>query len=339
MSARRSPPSDRPAVITGPPPFSQTPLPIEDPLKHVLGVDGGGTKTTARVLALGADGRLCLLASAHAGGSNPLSVGWDAAQAAIESAVNAAASSAGVALDAGVLAIAGCASAAAHQRLETWAQAQRFAKLLKVVPDTEPLLADVPAGETAIGLIAGTGSSALVRKPDGSTEVVGGWGYLVDDAGSGYALGRDALRHIAQRWDRGEASDAITEAVLQQAGVASPPSLKGALYGAADPRGWAAQLALVVLRLAGAGDGVAKGIIDANAAALASLASHARSRLGGGERPRVLVAGGVANGSRLYRHLLVEKLVEQGWPRDHVTLAGDAACACGLLAMRLASQR
>lgn len=306
-------------------------------MKHVLGVDGGGTKTTARVLEVGPDGRLCLLASGHAGGSNPLSVGWDASYAAVSAAIKAAADDAGVAIDATVIAVAGCGSPAAKERLEAWAVSQAFAIRTKVVPDTEPLLADVPAGEAAIGLIAGTGSAALVRRPDGATELVGGWGYLIDDAGSGYTIGRDALRQVAQQWDRGEPADALTTAILQHAGVAESLLLKGALYGSPDPRGWAAQLARVVLALAESGEPVAQQIATDNAAALTRLATYAATRVGSTTKPRIALAGGVALGSAFYRHLLIEQLVSAGWRREQITLAADAACACGLLAARLCS--
>jgi N-acetylglucosamine kinase-like BadF-type ATPase len=304
-------------------------------VKHVLGVDGGGTKTTARVLEVGPDGRLCLLASGHAGGSYPLSVGWDASYAAVSTAIKAAGDIAGVTIDSAVIAVAGCGSPAARERLEAWAVSQAFAVRTKVVPDTEPLLADVPAGEAAIGLIAGTGSAALVRRPDGSTELVGGWGYLIDDAGSGYTIGRDALRHVAQRWDRGEPADALTTTILQHAGVAEPLLLKGTLYGGPDPRGWAAQLARVVLQLAEKGEPVARKIADDNAAALTRLATYASTRVTSTTKPHVALAGGVALGSAFYRHLLIEQLIAAGWRREQITLAADAACACGLLAARL----
>ena len=304
-------------------------------MKHVLGVDGGGTKTTARVLEIGPDGRLCLLASGHAGGSNPLSVGWDASYAAVSAAIKAAADAAGVSIDAAVIAVAGCGSRAAKERLEAWAISQAFASQTKVVPDTEPLLADVPAGEAAIGLIAGTGSAALVRRSDGSTELVGGWGYLIDDAGSGYTIGRDALRHAAQRYDRGEPIDALTEAILKHASVEAPLLMKGVLYGGPDPRGWAAKLARVVLGLAETGEPITTQIAADNVAALTRLATYAATRVGSSTKPRIALAGGVALGSAYYRHLLIDQLTAAGWRREQITLAADAACACGLLAARL----
>jgi hypothetical protein len=72
-----------------------------------------------------------------------------------------------------------------------------------------------------------------------------------------------------------------------------------------------------------------------NGAALAQLAVHAASRSGDNSHPRIVLAGGVLLGSAFYRHLLVERLVAAGWRREQLTLASDAACACGLLAARL----
>ncbi|QDT68625.1 Glucosamine kinase GspK [Planctomycetes bacterium MalM25] len=301
----------------------------------VLGIDGGGTKTRARVLQGGSEGRLCLLGSGEASGSNPFSVGWEAAQEAIQTATRDAMRQSGQqAIDSAVLAVAGCASEAAGRRLQAWAEEHSLASRVMVVPDTEPVLAEVRPGDTAIGLIAGTGSAALLRRGDGSTEVIGGWGYLIDDGGSGYTLGRDALRHAASAADAANAPDALAKAVLLQAGVDRPEGLKQALYGDSDPRGWAARLARMVLGLAEQGDPAASAIAARGAQSLSVLVKLATERLDDHETPRLLLAGGLLGGSRYYRRRVSELLVADGWTPDRITLAPDAACGCGRLALK-----
>ena len=63
-------------------------------MRYVVGIDGGGTKTTAAVV--GDDGKL--VASATFGPSNRRSVGMEAASANIAEAVTEATQKAGVSL-------------------------------------------------------------------------------------------------------------------------------------------------------------------------------------------------------------------------------------------------
>ena len=160
------------------------------------------------------------------------------------------------------MAIAGCATAASRQRLADWARQQDWAAKVEVVPDTAPILADAPDGLPAIGLIAGTGSSALAKRRDGEVRLVGGWGYLIDDGGSGYALGRAALLHVARLADRGDDvhDDPLSSALLHSVDASRPLDLKPLLYQSADPRGWTASIARVVVHLAGEGEPAASKI-------------------------------------------------------------------------------
>ena len=78
------------------------------------------------------------------------------------------------------------------------------------------LYAGVGAGDGMV-VIAGTGTSAFVRCGGVLTQV-GGWGYLVDDAGSGYSIGRAVLNPAFRERDgRGE-STRLTELVERQLG-------------------------------------------------------------------------------------------------------------------------
>ena len=302
----------------------------------VLGVDGGGSRTRAALFRIADNTELQLVATGDAEGSNPYSVGWDASQAAISSAVEAAGKPADAKPDLVVLAVAGCGSDAARERLADWARQREFAIVAQVVPDTEPVLAAAPVGEAAIGLIAGTGSAALARRACGSMEIVGGWGYLIDDAGSGYALGRDALRRLTQLTDAGAALDALSGEVLRHADVERPADIKSQLYSSESQRAWIAAIAPTVVRLSEAGDAIARRIASDNADALAKLALDAASRAADvpSDRPCVYLAGGLATGSDHYRNLIEDALAASGWERGQVRDAVDGATGCAMLAAR-----
>ncbi|MEQ8847714.1 BadF/BadG/BcrA/BcrD ATPase family protein [Botrimarina sp.] len=313
------------------------------PAARVLGVDGGGTKTVARLLEVGPDGRLCVLGSAAAAASNPNSVGWDSAIAAVVQACRGASGDSSPA-DAAVAAIAGCAAEPARSRMADLLSSAGLARRCEAVADAAPLLAAAPTGQPAIALISGTGSSALARSANGADTLLGGWGYLVGDDGSGLGLGRAAFRWAAQQIDAARADeppcDPLCQAVLAYAGAADAGGLKGSLYSAPSPRSWLAGLAPVVIRLAEAGDRSASSVVDEGADALADLVLTAAGRVAEPDqpRPRVLLAGGLLERSAYYRRLVAARLERCGWTAGRLTLAPDAATGCGLLAVRLLSR-
>ena len=57
--------------------------------------------------------------------------------------------------------------------------------------------------ESGLVVIAGTGSVVFARARDGTTRRIGGWGHLLGDEGSGYAVGRAGLQAVADAFDGG----------------------------------------------------------------------------------------------------------------------------------------
>lgn len=53
-------------------------------------------------------------------------------------------------------------------------------------------------------LIAGTGSVVLARTREDTLLRVGGWGHVMGDPGSGYAIGQEGLRAVAEAYDGGD---------------------------------------------------------------------------------------------------------------------------------------
>lgn len=310
-----------------------------------LGIDGGGTKTIARRVRFDSDGSATVLATGETAGSNPLSVGWDAAQQNIAAAVERCRGSAEAETQprAAVLAIAGCAASPAREQMQEWAQQAALAETVRVVPDTTPVLAEADPSSPAIGVIAGTGSSVIAQAAGGDPFQVGGWGYLIDDGGSGYALGREALRTALRAVDRYGVVDVIREPdhrdltarVLDTLNVSEPQEVKSEVYDADNPRRVIAAISRPLIEAAMAGNAAALRIVGEGAADLAAAIESAVARLGDTERITLFMAGSLLQKSELYRQT-VESRCRQTVPRvDRFRMAPDAAVGCARLARRL----
>ena len=72
---------------------------------------------------------------------------------------------------------------------------------LEVETDSFTVLMGAHGGQPGVVLIAGTGSIAEALRADGTRATVGGWGFRVDDEGSGGWLGLQAVRHGLAAFD------------------------------------------------------------------------------------------------------------------------------------------
>ncbi|MCQ1999383.1 N-acetylglucosamine kinase [Arthrobacter zhaoxinii] len=116
--------------------------------------------------------------------------------------------------------------------------------VVDVIHDTRLILAAGEASE-GIALIAGTGSVAWGIDGSGRQARSGGWGYLLGDEGSGYWMGREAVRHTLRRFNLGLEPDSLSRALLRGCGAATPESLIGLFHGPTDRRYWAGKAGLV----------------------------------------------------------------------------------------------
>ena len=166
----------------------------------VLGVDGGGTSTVA-LLALPKGEPI---GRGVAGPSNAKAVGAAAARQALEAAIAAAFADAGLesrTVSVACLGLAGFDRPEDKQLLGEWAEAGKWAERLILGNDGDLVVAAGTADGWGVGVIAGTGSIAVARTPDGRKSRAGGWGHLIGDEGSAYGLVLAALRRLARRAD------------------------------------------------------------------------------------------------------------------------------------------
>jgi len=94
-------------------------------------------------------------------------------------------------------------------------------KKIKIHPDTEIAFASIfKPNETNCGiLIAGTGSILYYRDGKGKTGKIGGFGRLIDDLGSGYWIGREALNAAAKFYDRRSKKTLLVDALKKRFGI------------------------------------------------------------------------------------------------------------------------
>ena len=178
--------------------------------------------------------------------------------------------------------------------------------------DLRIALAGALGGAPGIVIVAGTGSAAYGRTENGQSWQAGGWGWLIDDPGSGYWLGRRALRAIVHAHDGRGPKTALEPAVLQTLGLPSIDELTDKLYGP-DILGTAgiSALAPLVTRAAEDGDPAAVAIVREGCAELVHMAAAAAEKLGwaSGEFP-VSAIGGVARSGNYFVSTLESALAE-----------------------------
>ena len=172
--------------------------------------------------------------------------------------------------------------------------ARGLARHVHVIADAEAALQDAFGDGAGILAISGTGSAVWARGEAGRMLRVGGWGLLLGDEGSGYAIGLAGLRVVMRSHDGRVASTALTGAVLGALGLDSPDDLVR-WTALASKRDVAATAPLV---LEHAADPAAAAIIQAAAAELADQVDTAARLLDPwtGRVPVALSGGLIAPG-------------------------------------------
>lgn len=170
---------------------------------------------------------------------------------------------------------------------------------LKLCGDHEIALAGAMEGPGCI-LISGTGSICCGRDAQGNMARAGGLGHIIDDGGSGYWLGREALAHGARALDgRGE-RDLLTERVLEKTGARTAQELVHFVYYSAPGKSHIAQVSKVVLACAQEGDSLSLALLDRGARELKDLVQTVCRKLNL-ENPRVALMGGLLETDCIYR--------------------------------------
>jgi N-acetylglucosamine kinase-like BadF-type ATPase len=309
---------------------------MAEPSVVLVGVDGGASKT--RAVAVAGDGRVLatsIVRSASAYHREPEEAAGVVLDAIREALAEAGVSPPVTALGAG---LAGADDPMIHDRLDRALVAARVASTVLIDHDAAAALAGGAALAPGIVIVSGTGSVAFGVDAAGRRARAGGWGPLLDDEGSGYAVGRAVLRAAMRDHDGRDEATALSDAVRRRFGVTNLRALKVAVRGIGiDEVAAVAPLAVAAAR---DGDAVAIRILGRAGEGLASMVWAVARGLGWHATPFPLVTtGGMFDAGDLLCGRLFDALKVHGCPAAPTASAFPPEIGAALLAARAAGLR
>jgi len=269
-------------------------------MTFLIGVDAGGSRTTAAVAT--AAGVILARAEAGPGAVRPGLA--PAAAAAIYAAARDAMQRSRVSgpADLVVIGAAGAGHPAERDALAAALEGSGIGTRLTVTTDAEIALEAAFGQQPGIVLLAGTGSVAWARFPDGTMARAGGLGPVLGDRGSGHDLGREALRAAGVDIEM-ELNLDISLRIARHLGI---PVADLPRWSMAASVAEIAALAPVVLDTAGTGDGVARSLAQTAARHLGTLVASLARRFPFGDPIHAAYGGGLLTARADYRALVLE---------------------------------
>lgn len=247
-------------------------------MPYFMGIDGGGS--TLRVLIV--DENLYPLAEVQSGAVNPNGVGYEAATTIIRTTIEQTITEANLTpadIQAVGIGIAGIHDYLNHGWLREVVAPVLPDSLIRPSADHEIALVGALGERYGLLVLAGTGSIVFGVNRQGASAIVGGWGHLLGDEGSGYVIGMQALQAVTKAFDGQGPATTLTQRILDQLGLTTPWDVVGWLYGQEEHVARVAQLAPLVFECATEGDTIAQGIVEQAAQGLAHQAHTAIRRL------------------------------------------------------------
>jgi glucosamine kinase len=292
--------------------------------KIYIGIDGGGTKT--RAVIGNESGQI--LGIGLSGPSNIGSAGRECTRRHLREAIQNAAGAMPrpIEINAAFLGMAGIVTEEDRQTIQSLIKNIDGMLLHKtgVHHDIHAALAGGLPGQPGIALIAGTGSSCYGRNGNGQSCQAGGWGHLVDDAGSGYRLAVDGLTAAVRAVDGRGPATALTAYAFDFLQINELPEILCRLHvegfsGKPLGKDEIANFALAVCSCAQQGDAVAVDIVEHGVDELALMVKTVITNLGmPAEEQTLILAGSVATNpfitTLLKKRLLETRMVPAAFP-------------------------
>ena len=197
--------------------------------------------------------------------------------------------------DCGAIAIgaAGNNNPAADALLRNLLESCGFRCPVTVCSDADAALYGALGEEDGLLLISGTGSICLGQTQGGRERYrAGGFGHLIDDEGSAYAIGRDIAAAVVKAEDGRGPETTLRGALFRHLGISGSPELVGYIYDMSHTKKDIARLARLISLPENEGDRASAQIIgkavDSLLEMVTAVYGRMEARCGSPELPLVL---------------------------------------------------
>ena len=269
--------------------------------KVMIGIDGGGSKT--EFVMFSEDG--ILLERRVYGACNPNAIGLNQSEELLKQGINELMAEHG---DIYGIYVGSSGFLTGGNGLKIKAILAKAYPHIRIRCETD-IMNVIAAGtdeENCIAVICGTGSIVYAKEGDRLTKLTG-WGYLLSSSGSGYDIGRDALRSALGDAEGLSEKTRITR--LVEARIGGPVAACVEEVYKHD-QSYIASFTPLVFEAYNEGDETARRILTENARSLASVINHAAKTYDCGQF--VILSGGLLTGNQTFaapvRHELNPRL-------------------------------
>ena len=253
---------------------------------YFLGIDGGGTKT--EFVVCDAEGKIFMQFTKK--GCNPNDITYENMIALLKEGIHEARREFPSITNA-FCGISGVMMGNHRARAYADLKAEFPSLNLSIESDSHCLFGMDDQAE--IAMISGTGSAVFVKKGE-SIQLLGGWGYLFDRAGSAYDMGRDAVILSLTEENEQREPSLVHKLLLEQLEIRTVSEAITLLYR--EGKSKIASLSVVVMQAYRMGDMSAQRIVLKTAERLAELLNLAVDKYGAS--PFAVASGGVIEHNR-----------------------------------------
>ena len=313
----------------------------EDPPRLIAGFDAGQTHTSCRLAWLEADGHWRAIADGQGSGVSHLAAAggearFTAALASSLASARQAALAQGALSPTTALAAAAIGASGIEAGSGVQQQGERLAAstlelpaaAVQVTGDERTALAGALGRAAGVLVISGTGCIAVGQNGQGRLHRCGGWGWLLDGAGSAMDIGRDGLALSVQMADGRLTETPLRAALWQALAAETPQQVKAAVVADGFAPAGFARLAPLLDAAAAAGDPQARAVIERSAEALAQMVAGVSLSLGLAQ-PAVCGVGGALEHLGTLQGSFA-RAVERHCPGAQLQAAVGDACAGAL---------
>ena len=262
---------------------------------YYLGIDGGGTKTEFALS--GPDDKI--VCRIFMDGCNPNTVGIEQTKRIIEDGIAQVCDDVTLSSVVVYAGIAGCASGNYADEIKAMLKKMSFAAC-DVGSDNNSIVAAGLGNREGITMILGTGICCYVVKKE-EMKRIAGWGYLFDNGGSSFHIGRDAINAFFSAHDGTGKETSLVQRIKQDFDCSNADFLKY-LYKGGNKL--VSSFAMCVFEEAEKGDDVSIAILKKNVAEIARLIRASLSHFSThNERIPVILSGGLTKQKLLLPYL------------------------------------